>query len=133
VKVTPPCVEDFERTGRDWTALAPPRNRGELMEMARMCAGCPIKDQCREIAEEDSPYAEGVWGGMFYRNGRAIDPLGILNGNMESVYLRVHWDRSRGKWKAEAQVDGRKHHIGYFHDEDEAGQAAFAWQLADGD
>lgn len=128
-----PCQEDWRKHGRDWTARAETFSRQILKDMASLCHGCPVRVECERLAQEDAPYSEGMWGGFYWFQGKKIDPFGVDRGDRRSVYFRVHWDRSRGKWKAEAQRDGRKIHIGYFSCEDEAGRAAFAWQSECGD
>lgn len=40
----------------------------------------------------------------------------------------VSWHEARGKWRAEAQVDGRRAFLGYFDDVDEAAAAAAEWR-----
>lgn len=40
-----------------------------------------------------------------------------------SEYAGVHWNTSRGKWLAVYEKDGKKHIVGQFNDEDEAGVA----------
>lgn len=41
-----------------------------------------------------------------------------------SRYRGVCWVKRRGCWRAEAKVAGQRHYLGYFHDEDDAGEAA---------
>jgi HNH endonuclease len=41
-----------------------------------------------------------------------------------SRYLGVCWYEQTGRWKAEVRANGRRHHLGYFQDEDEAGRVA---------
>lgn len=45
-----------------------------------------------------------------------------------SRHRGVTWDRSRGKWLAHAQLNGRKVTLGRFADEDEAGAVAAEWR-----
>jgi hypothetical protein len=40
--------------------------------------------------------------------------------NSKSKKRGVHWDRNKNKWVAQFSVNGRKKHIGYFDDADEA-------------
>lgn len=47
-----------------------------------------------------------------------------------SRYRGVSWDRSRGKWMAQAMLDGRKVTIGRYGTEDEAAAAAAEWRAA---
>lgn len=126
---TRPCVEDFAETKRDWTKGD--FTRDEAMELARLCHGCPFRQQCLEQAQDESPDVEGIWGGLLWRPGVrkavAMDPLGIERGDMRSVYKWVLWDR--GKWRVYKE---RRHH-GYFADEDEAGRVARALGEADCD
>jgi len=35
----------------------------------------------------------------------------------------VCWDKARGKWRAQIHIDGKKKHLGYFADIDEAAEA----------
>lgn len=41
-----------------------------------------------------------------------------------SPYRGVTWDKARGKWLAAVTVDGRRHYLGRFTNEDEAAEAA---------
>jgi hypothetical protein len=45
-----------------------------------------------------------------------------------SKYRGVHWDKSRGKWAATAQLDRRLHHLGRDNSELEAHQVATEWR-----
>jgi hypothetical protein len=40
-----------------------------------------------------------------------------------SNYRGVSWDKSRNKWVAEMQYDGKRHYLGHFEDEKEAARA----------
>jgi hypothetical protein len=40
----------------------------------------------------------------------------------------VSWDARAGKWRAQGQLRGRKHHIAHFASEAAAGAAALAWR-----
>ena len=44
-------------------------------------------------------------------------------GQMTSQHRGVHWYSWRRKWRAEIQVTGTKHHIGYFDHESDAARA----------
>ena len=46
-----------------------------------------------------------------------------LAANNKSGANGVHWFKSRGKWRAEITIDGRKVHLGYFGDLDAARSA----------
>lgn len=53
--------------------LLPPEMRfireqelAELRAMAALCAGCPVRQQCRRFAIEEPSEVEGVWGGMWF-------------------------------------------------------------------
>jgi hypothetical protein len=60
--------------------------------------------------------------------------LRLVAGRHEQVQNRPSWGRSQhrgvswhkgsGRWVARVKVDGVIHYLGYFHDEDEAGEAA---------
>lgn len=52
------------------------------------------------------------------QNRRTLDPRN------SSGYRGVTWDRKLGKWWARAKIGGEHHHIGYFDDPAEAGDAA---------
>jgi hypothetical protein len=47
-----------------------------------------------------------------------------------SRYRGVSWNKATGRWRAQAKVAGRKHWLGDFHDEDEAGRVAAAFRAA---
>jgi hypothetical protein len=42
------------------------------------------------------------------------------NKNTTSKFKGVHWDKSRNKWRAKLQLNGKCIHIGYYDDEKEA-------------
>jgi len=43
---------------------------------ARLCAGCPVQDECLELdLREAGPTAIGVWGAMTEDDRRALHPL----------------------------------------------------------
>lgn len=46
-----------------------------------------------------------------------------------SRYRGVFWEAKPQKWRAAATLQGKKHHIGLFTDEDEAGEAARLWRI----
>ena len=126
---TTPCSEDYAGSKRDWTSGE--LTREEAMELARLCATCPLRQKCLEDAEAESPNTEGIWGGWLWRPGVRkavrIDPLGIERGEMRSIYKWVLW--SRGKWRV---YKDRTWH-GAFDSEDEAGAVARRLAEADGD
>ena len=45
--------------------------------------------------------------------------------NASSKYRGVSWNKRERKWKAYLKIDGKNIHLGYFTDEEQAGQAAF--------
>lgn len=47
-----------------------------------------------------------------------------------SRFRGVSFFRRTGKWHAEVQVRGQRHHLGYFETEEAAGEAARAFRLA---
>ena len=40
-----------------------------------------------------------------------------------SKYIGVYWNKSRNKWRAMIHINGKKTHIGYFDEEEEAAKA----------
>lgn len=47
-----------------------------------------------------------------------------MNGKpTSSRYPGVYWDKARGKWRAQASVDGKNVHLGYHKDERDAARA----------
>lgn len=122
----PPCRLDAMESGRDWTDLAPPRTAAEVREMAAQCHTCPLRWRCFLQAESDAPNSEGVWGGFFWRKGKAIDPFGKV-GRRRSIYPSVVWEGRRSSWKAFAQIDGQFFHVGQSTDEDEAYEMVEQW------
>ena len=47
-----------------------------------------------------------------------------LNVNSRSGYRGVSWISEMKKWRAEVQLAGKKHHLGYFDDKEAAARAA---------
>lgn len=45
-----------------------------------------------------------------------------------SRFRGVTWDKNRQKWMASAQLDGRRHNLGRFDDEEVAARAASDWR-----
>lgn len=45
-----------------------------------------------------------------------------------SRHRGVAWDRNKKRWRAHAQLNGRHVHVGYFKDEERAGEAIAAWR-----
>lgn len=132
-----PCEVDYLTTGRDWTADAPPASREQLVELVEMCADCPLKQACYDLGAAGMRDSEGrwqghsigLWGGYLWRQGRPIDPRGLQErGDYTSVYRSVHWDRTRGQWRAQIQADGKKVHVLYSDSEYECGIAAQEWR-----
>lgn len=52
------------------------------------------------------------------------------NQRGSSQYRGVCWAPHQERWKAYGVLAGRRHHLGYFDSEDEAGRAAAAWRAA---
>lgn len=52
------------------------------------------------------------------------------HSDARSAYRGVDWFAPHGKWRARAHIGGRSHHIGYFDDEAEAGDAARVFREA---
>ncbi len=50
------------------------------------------------------------------------------NAGSSSQYRGVCWDKQHRKWKAQVQLDGRQHYLGYFPDEAEAGTVAASFR-----
>ncbi|MDO8673049.1 MAG: HNH endonuclease [Dehalococcoidia bacterium] len=48
--------------------------------------------------------------------------------NGTSKYRGVDWDKTKRRWRAEARLNGKHKHIGYFTSEDEAAAAASNWR-----
>lgn len=46
-----------------------------------------------------------------------------LRSNNTTGYKGVTWDKSRGRWRARVNVDGREYHLGRFETRDEAVRA----------
>ena len=40
-----------------------------------------------------------------------------------SKYKGVHWFKRKGKWQAQIRCNGKRQHLGYFHDEKDAHEA----------
>jgi hypothetical protein len=59
-------------------------------------------------------------------NLRILDSSGNVRNqdkkpNCSSIYRGVNWDKKSKKWKASIRIDGKKKHLGFFDDENEAG------------
>jgi len=57
------------------------------------------------------------------------------NGRNQSMYRRntsgvagVNWHKTHRKWQARCMTNGKSHHLGYFDELDEAGQAVVAFR-----
>lgn len=46
-----------------------------------------------------------------------------LRKNKSSRFRGVHWNEGKKKWTASIQLNGRKHHVGHFNDEESAARA----------
>ena len=55
-----------------------------------------------------------------------------MQSNNSSGMTGVIWHSQHKKWMAQATVIGKKHHLGYFHDKNEAHQAVLAFRLKNG-
>lgn len=51
-----------------------------------------------------------------------------LNANNTSGYRGVTFDKKTGRWAAYAMLDGKRKHVGYFDEPDEAAEAARVWR-----
>lgn len=129
-RVSTPCQQDFEITRSDWTAKASSRyTRRDIKVRAAQCRWeCPIRKDCERLGDSEGRNANGIYGGFYYDTGWKVDPFDHHGKRRRSVYRRVHWDTTRGRWKAEAQIEGERTHIGYFDDEDVAATAVEAWE-----
>lgn len=47
-----------------------------------------------------------------------------------SKYRGVTWHKAAGKWMAQHILNGERHYLGLFEDEDDAGRAAAEWRAA---
>lgn len=47
-----------------------------------------------------------------------------------SDHRGVTWDKRSGRWMAQAGLNGKKHHMGYYDREEEAARAAAEWRRA---
>ena len=43
--------------------------------------------------------------------------------NCSSKYIGVSWNKQKNKWKAQISINNKQNHLGYFINEDEAGEA----------
>ncbi|ACU37528.1 WhiB family transcriptional regulator [Actinosynnema mirum] len=78
-----------ERDGLCWAAEdLPPRDGEELTDRelaARMCAGCPVVDECLELElRTGGELSVGVWGGLCEQDRRE---------------LLAHWLRRGERWE----------------------------------
>jgi hypothetical protein len=46
----------------------------------------------------------------------------VKAGTCSSHFKGVHWDKNKNKWKAQAYLDKKKVHLGYFSDEEMASE-----------
>lgn len=117
-----PC----EAEGGDWTAIPPEVNATDVRRRARLCRECPIQEECRRAGLKMLRFTEGIWGGLFIRHGRLINPLAQHDWR-RSVHAGVSWDIERRRWKAwrmtrDEEGNRRLSHLGWFDDEDAAGE-----------
>lgn len=56
------------------------------------------------------------------QNRQNLDPAGYVGST--SKYRAVHWAADKGKWRACVRLEGKRTHLGYFDNEDEAGRVA---------
>ena len=131
-----PCVEDCRINGRDWT---PDESmpRSEAAAMAAMCRSCPLIRECHREAVANLPETHGIWAGMLWQHGRAINLLPDAP-RKRSLYQGVVWDSSRSQFKAFGQIpktdtEPRQHfHLGYSDSETRAALIARAWRIKHG-
>lgn len=128
-----PCRVDADKNGTDWTLTGSGRTRAEAQRLATICKGCPLRAQCLAVAAKDAKHSEGIWGGLWWRKGSALDVLGKQH-EFRSMYRWVTWEAARDKWRAFAQRNGNYYHLGYFDYEDEhlAAAAVEAWREQNG-
>lgn len=131
-----PCALDHKLTGREW-ADDRYRTRAEVQQMATLCGACPFLQGCHARAEALDAAAPGtvagVWGGLYRRDGVALDPWGTDHGDLRSIYRYVWWDKNRHTWRAEVTRDGKRRQLMTTQDEEEAGRAAWRWRQENGD
>jgi hypothetical protein len=41
----------------------------------------------------------------------------------KSRFVGVHWSKAKSKWQSRILIDGKRHHLGYFDNEIDAGEA----------
>jgi len=55
----------------------------QRLEILALCKTCPVKQECKNYAES-FPNTYGLWGGAYYKNGMAKDPLKIAQINEDN-------------------------------------------------
>lgn len=58
----------------------------------------------------------------------ALNGQNIVRAGGTSRFRGVAWSKPRGRWRAQAQLNGRRVHLGYFADELDAAAAVADWR-----
>lgn len=100
---------------------------GRAIKMHRLILGddIPVGMECDHINRDRldnrrsnlrvCTHAENMQNRPTHRNGK-------------SRFRGVYWASHANRWRAQARLDGKFYHIGYFADEEEAAQAASRWR-----
>lgn len=129
-----PCAEDRKLHGREWVRSQIPKV--EQRYMVGLCDGCPVRRECYQMALDDG-HADGVWGGLMWRDGFSSNPRADAPVKKSSV-RGVHWQEDRQRWKAYGHTprgeDGKRRfvHLGDFVTEDEAIKVVTKWREENG-
>jgi len=107
------CLNEARFSGSEWPKALQRRclecsaaSGGQLPSAATLMSGTTFTDVLPAEADTRG-------------RGRSKTP----GGHMTSQHRGVHWYSWRRKWRAEIQVTGTKHHIGYFDHESDAARA----------
>lgn len=128
-----------DRTGECWLWMATnnPKGYGQVrvdgrlhlahrfayeMEFGPIPGGNHIDHMCHIPACVNPAHLRPVTNAENHQNMQGA------NSNSASGVRGVTWREDRNKWRAEATLDGKKHHIGYFATVEEAEAVVTKWR-----
>lgn len=135
--VDPECFEALNRykwrLDRDGYVVRSTRVRGRCrtVSMHRVVMGCRHGDG-REIDHESRNKLDNRRGNL--REATRVQQMQNVGANRgaKSAHRGVSWRKDVRRWIAFATINGKRTHLGFFDDEDEAGAAAAHFRQAHG-